>query len=915
MEDKEAGPESPDSPSLFLHKVGGFRLNSHRPVISSNKKHLYVISRLNIRKYSLDNGNFLDEYTFGNKSPVVAVQESVDTADELVIAFEDGMIVVWNVEENMKTAESYLKLTQEDSTVTFFQQVGSCYYFVIRKRTKEKSVSQLFYCWKNQVNQVMMMNQFDHVNNDAHRAVVFGGEHCAVIYKHILYIYEIPVKVGSKNRSHLVNQDKCFTCVAFHPTEPIIATGDNLGQIIIWNSFHTSSPSRSVLHWHSRSVADLTYSPSGTFLYSVGAEMVLVKWNLVGKHFGEKNFLPRLGAPIRYVVVDTDHQMIITSHEDQCLQIIDTQFNGIRTVIEGLSVGSGFEGKLSAGLHYNSKLNAIAMNGRTGHVQFYCPVRQKQLFQLDIVQQNLIPAVNSAARIEDRLKQLKTKQQNIFNKIYPIEVSRIASSPDGCWLATVEYRNDHETLPEIRLKFWLNKSENKNNFGLNTTIHLPHQEEILFVAFSQRSTPEETLHLVTTSKDSYFKIWDLQEKDREKIWWTCSRNASLNNLAIPSMAAFSSDASLITVLFDNRITLWEVDPHTTNIRYIPRSDAQWNSPRVIFLQFATGNYSHYLIEGRSKSVLVSDVTGNFRKILNYRVEGEVNISSIVLNPYENLLALLLADRIEFLSLRERKVLMKVDFGRHRHLAGTIRAAVFTPEPNDSNERTLRDSSFYCVTDRCEMYKAIQLTGEQELFEDNENVILVGAERQRKTELFMKRVYGQVNPLPLLLSGTLPNSTKSATESKQVQSVQDRKSLVEKFFYNVPAHVLPSVGVLAMPYLSLTFESMAGTMPTTTAAAVTDDTRKRIQFDDNYSLPPKQQEEEEGNHHCPSDYNQNELMTFLDRNTDNGDAAKDGDVANYGDDHKEDNVDEEGQFWWLAKFLKADNATRINTPHA
>lgn len=40
------------------------------------------------------------------------------------------------------------------------------------------------------------------------------------------------------------------------------------------------------------------------------------------------------------------------------------------------------------------------------------------------------------------------------NVIFNTEVVKVAFSSDGDWLATVEYRNDSDTSPDLRLKFW-----------------------------------------------------------------------------------------------------------------------------------------------------------------------------------------------------------------------------------------------------------------------------------------------------------------------------------------------------------------------------------------------------------------------------------------------------------------------------
>ena len=56
--------------------------------------------------------------------------------------------------------------------------------------------------------------------------------------------------------------------------------------------------------------------------------------------------------------------------------------------------------------------------------------------QLDIVCQNYI------------------SPENLKRPLYNTEIENAAFSHDGLWLLTLERRDDHETTPEIRLKFW-----------------------------------------------------------------------------------------------------------------------------------------------------------------------------------------------------------------------------------------------------------------------------------------------------------------------------------------------------------------------------------------------------------------------------------------------------------------------------
>lgn len=109
--------------------------------------------------------------------------------------------------------------------------------------------------------------------------------------------------------------DQRLTCLAFHPTESYFATGDAEGKIRLWycldNAFMAQQAETrgdgtekraptSTMHWHAHAVGSIAFSPNGAYLLSGGEEAVLVLWQLAS---GQKEFVPRLGAPIASVAV------------------------------------------------------------------------------------------------------------------------------------------------------------------------------------------------------------------------------------------------------------------------------------------------------------------------------------------------------------------------------------------------------------------------------------------------------------------------------------------------------------------------------------------------------------------------------------------------------------------------------------
>lgn len=69
------------------------------------------------------------------------------------------------------------------------------------------------------------------------------------------------------SRRHMTDERK-FTCVALHPEEQIMATGDISGRILVWHDFvHQARPPKAVYHWHTLPVASLTFTSEGRVVF------------------------------------------------------------------------------------------------------------------------------------------------------------------------------------------------------------------------------------------------------------------------------------------------------------------------------------------------------------------------------------------------------------------------------------------------------------------------------------------------------------------------------------------------------------------------------------------------------------------------------------------------------------------------
>ncbi|KAG9349177.1 hypothetical protein JZ751_029501 [Albula glossodonta] len=306
-------------------------------------------------------------------------------------------------------------------------------------------------------------------------------------------------KKGAKN---------AFTCVSCHPKEDCIATGHEDGKIRLWRNFNQKKEyTYSTHHWHHDAVSALSFTPEGTSLLSGGIESVLVLWQYGTE---SKDFLPRLGSAIEHISVSPDGTLYCTSHR-----------NNRRDVKTDLTI--------------DPHTKSLVLNGEPGHLQFYSLHHDKQLYSLDIVQQ-------------EHIHQSGLEQCEVVKAVF---------HDHGTWLATVEERREIDSEVDTSLKLWA-YNEMTQSFELNTNISSPHEDRITAMCFS---TDTETTLLVTTSKDGHFKAWQLAkdwESQGDGTSWSCDFVGSYHHLR-PTSCCFSADGSVLAVGFQEIVTVWSPD--------------------------------------------------------------------------------------------------------------------------------------------------------------------------------------------------------------------------------------------------------------------------------------------------------------------------------------------------------------------
>ncbi|KAI8007190.1 WD repeat-containing protein 75 [Camellia lanceoleosa] len=334
-----------------------------------------------------------------------------------------------------------------------------------------------------------------------------------------------------------LHHTKNLTTLAFHPTERIVAAGDETGRILIWWGFgnkafslgsklinggltnneddrpgvrgHDDADSCTMWHWHSAEVKLLLFSPDGAYLYSGGKEGVLVVWQL---DTGKKKFLPRIGSPLLFFINSLDPSLSATLSASTILVLI--------------------------------------------FVLFYRYLADNQIHLLKMPSMAILKSI---AGIKVQICERNHQPGDELTVV----VNLVALSLDGCVMSTVETRLPEEGIGGlVSLKFWTSGLQNKD-FSLSTVIYEPHRVSgVSAIAF------HPTRHIaVSSSYGGDFKIWvgnnEIQRKGQmlQKTGWTCHAVGSYKKKPMTA-AIFSADGSILAVAAETVITLWD---HEKNV--------------------------------------------------------------------------------------------------------------------------------------------------------------------------------------------------------------------------------------------------------------------------------------------------------------------------------------------------------------
>ncbi|XP_067116688.1 WD repeat-containing protein 75 isoform X1 [Osmerus mordax] len=739
---------------------GGSKINVRKPVITNDSRLLLCASGDSVKVFSASTAECIHDLQ-GHSNLVTGVVLNPLNHLQMYSCSEDGIVNLWDFSDGILIKTFVIGYPIYSLHVSEYHS-GVVFAVLPMANSKGSEMFQLVAvnlprCGDQQVEARELSAVLSNVDSNP-EATCFGkgGEYIASAKCLQLEVYFFQKQKTYKfflSASCKKGARNVFTCISCHPKEDCIATGHIDGKIRLWRNFnHNKEYTYSTLHWHHNTVNSLCFTPEGTNLLSGGSESVLVQWRYTQEN--QKDFLPRLGATITHITVSPDGTLCCTSHSDNKISIIQNGVN-VSAIIQGLVKDE----KVWTDLVIDPRSKALVLNGKPGHLQFYSLQQDKQLYNLDIVQQEYIH--------EAGLDQF--------------EVVKATFDSYGDWLATVEQRRQEGSGPEINLKLWAN-DEQTQSFVLNTTVSAPHEDRITAMCFCP--LPETTM-LVTASQDGSFKVWllaDQLDMNEDVNSWSCDFVGRYHNLK-PECCCFSADGSLLAVGFQEVVTVW--------------SSASWelvttfSKPPGTIRDICFGRLS-------CSKYLLGTTTNNLCcwNLLTCALEWStsMDISLLVADPLSEHMAAFScqAGSTDLFVFKPREP--RTFFSHKALCTGKVQHAIFAPrgEMLDScDERTkwLNRSQLYFLTQHMDLMTFTTETKQDRLEASTKQLVtddcvavtpfylLLGKHRQQQ-----KKMYDSLSSLAT--GRTLPSKGSAINECSVIYQL-----------LQTPAHVLPSASFL------------------------------------------------------------------------------------------------------------------------
>lgn len=420
------------SKTKLVARTFGGSVSTYPPVFSADERYLFCCSGNDVKVVSLttsESVRLLQAHT----DTVTALAANPNNSLQLFSGSLDGTIRLWDFSDGI------VLHTYEVNVPVRHMVVLSSGDSIIFAATNSNKGGDVFQMALRPPSPPQLLSRMDQVAGLS----VGPRNRCIVaISGKNLYVQQLGKDNEEDDEDHsmrVYHFANTLTAVAVNEEAGCVAVGDISGVITLsYCLIHQNRdiPMNTTLHWHAHRVCALAFSLNGSYLLSGGLEAVLVIWQLGTR---QKDFLPRLGSVITSVAVSPQNSFYCAGHDDSSLHVVHALNLRIKTTIQGVKlVGlTGTTSAMKTGLVFDPRHDALVLNSSPGCLQFYHPVLDRHLNEIEVVPRNRINRTDKS-------------------KVGTVVIDQVTFSPNGSWMVTVDRMEDAETATsdDISLKFW-----------------------------------------------------------------------------------------------------------------------------------------------------------------------------------------------------------------------------------------------------------------------------------------------------------------------------------------------------------------------------------------------------------------------------------------------------------------------------
>lgn len=570
------------TPDFVISKSAGGALPFVKPIFTSNRKFIIILTSLELRVY-----------TFATRQCIKSIPVDTKDATDIFLDKEDKVWVVRSTgKSTMINLESKSVEREIDLGVTIFKVidiVSESRFILATGALKEEAhlvdVQQKEGeedAWEsNVIVSVPYLRDFS--ISASRKCFVFSSK---TGNQETLTVGGLDDDYKLVGKTITVKRSRFSGCLAIS-NDGILAVGSSTGVIDLYYRLFDpklkQAPHPRALKWHIEAVKSLSFSLDSNYLISGGKERVLVFWQL---DTNRSQLLPRLNGAILGITVDPSSELYalyLSNGELIVLSAVDLmsrlQIAGVNPDFSRLPKKSRKDKIVSDNYKVPDFTAPFYINPLTGY--YYLPTGEAANLQVyDTVQDEQKETFAIATTIQ--MGRVKAE-----SAIEDPRIKHVCFSKDGKWMATV----DEYTPPkidgllsandkQINLKFW-KYSQTNGKWVITTRVSSPHgsSKSVLDVVAADTSFHKGHAFL-TCCENGGIRLWrpetlkELQTAKEAKtnqqgrqISWSVRRVLPpLGSKSSAASVCWSADGSMIILGFES--TLYVIDAEKFEIQQV-----------------------------------------------------------------------------------------------------------------------------------------------------------------------------------------------------------------------------------------------------------------------------------------------------------------------------------------------------------